>query len=82
MTLDFCTEAISHTLRCAWACPELTAALDSCSACLPHLRLGVYLRNMMIRKLSKTCCYSVMIMSPRGSSNKDYSLFIRTEAIA
>lgn len=43
MTPDFCTEAISHTLRCAWASPELTAVLDSCSACLPHLRLGLIL---------------------------------------
>lgn len=27
MTPDFCAEAISHTLRCAWARPELTAVL-------------------------------------------------------
>lgn len=36
MTPDFCAQAISHTLRCAWAHPELAALLDSCSARLPH----------------------------------------------
>lgn len=45
MTPDFCTEAISHTLRCAWAHPELTAVLDSCSACLPQLSLVLILET-------------------------------------
>lgn len=32
MTPDFCSKAISHTLRCAWARHELTAVLHSRSA--------------------------------------------------
>lgn len=57
MTPDFCTEAISHTLRCAWACPELNAVLESCSAKMTNKYEFKHLLNILLKvKVKKSEC--------------------------